>query len=89
MMKHLTVNEIIDFVSVEKLDAESLALISKVNSHILKCDKCLCKVRAFTAVYEEMKRVMYGREELVEAIRKNVDKEMLSEVYDDTELTER
>lgn len=53
-MKHLTVDEIIDFVSFEKMDNESLANASKVNTHIISCASCLKKVRAFQAVYDEL-----------------------------------
>ena len=37
-MNHLTTTEIIDFVSINKIDDNSLNLASKVNGHILKCD---------------------------------------------------
>ena len=44
-MNHLTTTEIIDFVSISKMDADSLKLASRVNGHILKCDECLKLVR--------------------------------------------
>ena len=52
-MKHLTVDEMIDFVSFNKLDSESLALASKVNAHIFECRACRKKVESFQVVYDE------------------------------------
>ena len=51
-MDHLSVEEIIDFVSISELDGASLELASRVNSHILKCPECLRKVEAFGELYE-------------------------------------
>lgn len=56
-MKHLTVDEMIDFVSFDKVDAETLAKASYVNAHIRSCDQCLRKVRAFQTVYDELVRM--------------------------------
>lgn len=52
-MKHLTVQEIITFVSFNELTSEMLKLSSKVNGHIRSCDKCLEMVNAFQSVYDE------------------------------------
>ena len=52
-MEHLTVEEMIDFVSFDRIDEESLALAAKVNAHILSCDACRKKVAAFQTVYDE------------------------------------
>ena len=60
-MKHLTVDGMIDFVSFNKLDSESLALASKVNAHIFKCEICRKKVEAFQIIYDEL--VKMGRKE--------------------------
>ena len=54
---HLTVDEMIDFVSFNKLDHESLALASKVNTHILECNACRKKAEAFQLVYDELVRM--------------------------------
>lgn len=58
-MKHLTVDEMIDFVSFNKLDSESLALASKVNAHIFDCHTCRKKVESFQIIYDEL--VKLGR----------------------------
>ena len=50
-MDHLTIDEIIDFVTSENI-TDSLALASRVNGHILRCQKCFNKVRAFQNVYD-------------------------------------
>lgn len=54
-MKHITIDEILDFVSIERMDAKSLELASKITTHIRECDDCLQKVRAFQNVYEGIK----------------------------------
>ena len=56
-MNHLTTTEIIDFVSISKMDAVSMKLASRVNGHILKCDECLKLVESFHEVYDELQRM--------------------------------
>lgn len=56
-MKHLTIDEILDFVSFETLDATSLQLATKVNSHIRTCEECFRKVQAFQMIYDEFVRL--------------------------------
>jgi len=55
-MKHLTVEEMIDFVSFDKLDEKSLTLAAKVNAHISECACCRKNVKAFQVVYDEFER---------------------------------
>lgn len=68
-MKHLTVDEMIDFVSFNKLDSESLALASKVNAHIFECHTCRKKVEAFQIIYDEL--VKMGRKEEFRSVVNN------------------
>lgn len=56
-MNHLTIDEILEFVMMEKLDARSLRLASRVNGHILRCDECLEKVKEFQLVCEKLGRI--------------------------------
>jgi hypothetical protein len=56
-MRHLTVEEIIDFVSIRQWSEESLALITRVNDHIRNCDACLKQVQAFRLIHEEFQRM--------------------------------
>lgn len=56
-MTHLTVDEIIDFVSMEKINSESLELASKVNTHIKSCSECFETVKAFQLIYDEYKKI--------------------------------
>ena len=56
-MTHLSVEEMIDFVSFEKLTEENIALAKKVNEHICSCKECFQKVSAFQTVYEEFQRI--------------------------------
>lgn len=55
-MKHITIDEIIDFVSFDKIDNRTLEMSRKVNGHIRNCEECIQKVRAFQAMYDEFVR---------------------------------
>lgn len=59
-MKHLTVDEILNFVSLTELNNESIELSAAVNGHIRKCEKCLKLVRAFQMIYDEFSRLNVG-----------------------------
>lgn len=59
-MDHLTVDQIIEFVSMNKLDEDAIALSATVNGHIRKCEKCLKLVRAFQTVYDEFYRLNFN-----------------------------
>ncbi len=52
-MEHLTIEDIIQFVTISVIDESSIRLASKVNTHILQCDLCRKKVSAFQTVYDE------------------------------------
>lgn len=51
-MKHLTVDEIIDFVSVCTLDSDTLEKAAAVTTHMRSCEECMRRVRAFQLVYD-------------------------------------
>ncbi len=54
-MTHLTVDEIIEFVSFNALNKENLALAAKVNGHIRSCKSCFEKVSSFQTVYDKLR----------------------------------
>ena len=56
-MNHLTIEEILDFVSMNQINDKTLKLASKVNTHIRRCPECLRKVNAFQTVYDEFERM--------------------------------
>ncbi len=56
-MEHLSIEEIIEYVMANKVDRETLDLLSKVNGHIRKCTACREKVGAFECVSEAMEDV--------------------------------
>ena len=56
-MNHLTLDEIIDFVSLTEINDETLQLLGKVNAHIAQCKECRELVRAYQLVYEEAIRM--------------------------------
>ena len=56
-MNHLTVDDIINFVSLPEMNEEAVELSAAVNGHIRKCGKCLELVRAFQMIYDEFSRL--------------------------------
>lgn len=56
-MDHLTVDEMMDFVSIDQLDQASLALASKVHAHLLQCEACREKVAAYQAAYDGLVKI--------------------------------
>ena len=56
-MNHLTSDEIIEFVSSNRADKETLQLISTVNQHIRECPKCLHIVKMFQIVHDEFIKI--------------------------------
>lgn len=53
-MDHLTIEEMLEFVTMKKLDERTLKLASRVNAHILRCDECLEQVKELQVIYEEL-----------------------------------
>ena len=70
-MKHLTSDEIINYVSAEKIDDDFLKLADTVNLHIEQCDECLKKVRAFQLVQDEIVRIKYHEKKIYKTHQKN------------------
>lgn len=56
-MNHLTVDDIINFVSLSEMNEEAVELSAAVNGHIRKCAKRLELVRAFQMIYDEFSRL--------------------------------
>lgn len=52
-MEHLTVDEMIRFVSLTEMNPEAVELAASVNRHIRGCKDCLKRVRAFQLIYDE------------------------------------
>lgn len=77
-MKHITVDEVIGFVSFTKLDEDTRALVAKVNAHIMQCPACLRTVRAFQLVYDELEdrgQTAYFRTVALQMREKEIEKE--------------
>lgn len=74
-MRHLTTDKIIDFVSMNQINSETLKLASTVNTHIGKCEKCLRKVRAFQLVYDEF--VKLGKANHFDSVMRSIEKKKL------------
>ncbi|MBR5774042.1 MAG: hypothetical protein IKY44_04235 [Clostridia bacterium] len=54
---HLTIDEMIEFVSFSAITEETLTLSAKVNGHIRGCAECQKRVGAFQDVYDELCRI--------------------------------
>ena len=52
-MEHLSVEEIIKYVTVNNVDKETLDLLSKVNGHIRNCSSCKEKVDSYESINDE------------------------------------
>ncbi len=53
-MKHLSVEEIIKYVTASKLDSQTLDLLSDVNAHVRECEVCREKVQAFQTMSDQL-----------------------------------
>ena len=52
-MEHLSMEQIIEFVTAEELNEEFLRLASKVNGHIQQCAECFDAVDALQRLHDE------------------------------------
>lgn len=59
-MRHLTVDEIIQFVSLTEMNEDAVHICATVNSHICKCGECLRQVQAFQTIYDAFARLHGG-----------------------------
>lgn len=55
-MNHLTLDDIIEFISLTDINEETMQLISAVNTHLAVCEECRALARSFQTVYDEMLR---------------------------------
>lgn len=53
-MEHLSIEEILNYVSATKINDETLELFSKVNGHIRNCPSCKKKINALELANEEL-----------------------------------
>ncbi len=73
---HLTVDQIIDFVSMTNTGECSRELIDTVNNHICECADCRKTLRAFITVADEFKRLSKSGDIDKEALKKLFDRDM-------------
>lgn len=59
-MNHLTIDEILDFVTLTELNKDTVELAATVNGHIGKCKECLETVRSFQIIYDEFRTLSSG-----------------------------
>lgn len=58
MNDHPNLNDLIAFVSMDALNADTLALSAAVNAHLADCAACRARVRDLQAVYDALCREM-------------------------------
>lgn len=58
MNDHPNLNDLIAFVSMDTLNADTLALSAAVNAHLADCAACRARVRDLQAVYDALCREM-------------------------------
>lgn len=58
MNNHPNPNDLIAFVSMDALNAETLALSAAVNAHLADCAACRARVRDLQTVYDALCREM-------------------------------
>lgn len=51
-MRHLTVDEIINYVSLAESSGDAAGICAHVNGHIRECATCLRQVQSFLRVYD-------------------------------------
>lgn len=66
-MKHLTADEIIDFVTMESITQASIEHAARVNCHIMQCDECRKKVEAFQAVNDGLTGTRLSSKDIYES----------------------
>ena len=57
MMSHLTFDEIQSYLDADKTDEETILLCSRVDTHVLRCKKCLQLVNAMETLQGEFTRL--------------------------------
>lgn len=45
-----TIEELLDFTAISKLDERSMELIKRINAHVCKCNDCLKQLRAVQTI---------------------------------------
>ena len=58
MNNHPNLNDLIEFVSMDTLNAETVALSAAVNAHLADCAACRARVRDLQTVYDALCREM-------------------------------
>ncbi len=53
-MKHLSIEEILNYINANSTDPETLAFIARVNEHVLSCGSCREKLEAYETIDSEM-----------------------------------
>ena len=64
-MEHLNINDVIEFISFDRLDADAVELSGRVNAHIACCAECRARVRNKQCVYDGL--LAEGRRQAVKA----------------------
>ncbi len=72
MNNHPNLNDLIEFVSMDTLNAETVALSAAVNAHLADCSACRARVRDLQTVYDALCREM-GASRAAAALARTAD----------------
>ncbi|MBQ9133435.1 MAG: hypothetical protein IJX64_02765 [Clostridia bacterium] len=72
-MEHVSVEKIIEFVSVDRLSESDLALTREVNAHLCDCADCRRRVRAAQTVYDALLAECKTREAAKKRLSRELD----------------
>lgn len=62
--EHITVEEIIEFLNIEKSTDRAMALGEHINNHILNCSECLEKYNSLMDLYDTVEVLCDKEDEL-------------------------
>ncbi|MBQ4556449.1 MAG: hypothetical protein IJA60_02225 [Clostridia bacterium] len=75
-MEHLNFENVIEFVSFDKLNDESIKKSAEVNAHLAECEACRKIVRAAQLLYDEMLSECRDREIAKEKLAETLGEQM-------------
>lgn len=82
-MKHLSMDEMINYVSLNDFTSENLEFIAEKNIHLAECKECSDRVMALQVVYDELATL--GINEL-SLIKEEFEKRLLNKEGEDVSL---
>ena len=88
MNEHLNDQDIIAFVEASDMSPETMELLSRVTTHMVRCEKCLERVKAFQRLYgqipmKEKEEELRAKEKELELRMKEFDQQRKETAHED------